>query len=147
MCNSDAKTCLISQAVVNIVKKWKCHHSVVSNSLQPHGLGLSSLFCPWNCPDTGVDCDFLLQWSNTGIKHRSPALQADTIFWATKEALNKALSKSNIKLHTFCQTCKKQCLSVLISRQSCLTLFPLNFISRVIFSIFLESHPYLPYFS
>ena len=38
--------------------------SVMSNSLRPHGLGLSKLFCPWNSPgkNTGVGCHFLLQY-------------------------------------------------------------------------------------
>ena len=37
--------------------------SVVSNSLQPHGLQSSRLLCPWNfsSKDTGVGCHFLLQ--------------------------------------------------------------------------------------
>ena len=37
--------------------------SVVSNSLQPHGLYPTRLFCPWDFPgkDTGVGCCFLLQ--------------------------------------------------------------------------------------
>ena len=37
--------------------------SVVSDSLQPHGLGLARLFCPWNSPgkNTGAGCHFLLQ--------------------------------------------------------------------------------------
>ena len=37
--------------------------SVVSNSLQPHGLYPARLLCPWNSPDkeTGVGCHFLLQ--------------------------------------------------------------------------------------
>ena len=38
-------------------------HSVVSNSLWPHGLWPIRLLCPWNFPgkNTGVDCHFLLQ--------------------------------------------------------------------------------------
>ena len=38
-------------------------HSVVSYSLQPHGLQPSRLLCPWDCPgnNTGVGCHFLLQ--------------------------------------------------------------------------------------
>ena len=38
-------------------------HSVVSDSLQPHGLEPTRLLCPWNFPDknTGVGCCFLLQ--------------------------------------------------------------------------------------
>ena len=37
--------------------------SVVSNSLQFHGLWLARLLCPWNFPgkNTGVGCHFLLQ--------------------------------------------------------------------------------------
>ena len=37
--------------------------SVLSNSLQPHGLGPTRLLCPWNSPgkNTGVGCHFLLQ--------------------------------------------------------------------------------------
>ena len=40
-----------------------CMCSVVSNSLRPHGLSPSKLFCPWNFPgkNTGVDCHFFLQ--------------------------------------------------------------------------------------
>ena len=38
-------------------------HSVVSNSLQPHGLQPVRFLCPWNFPgkNTGVGCHFLLQ--------------------------------------------------------------------------------------
>ena len=37
--------------------------SVMSNSLQPHGLKPTRLLCPWNSPgkNTGVDCHSLLQ--------------------------------------------------------------------------------------
>ena len=53
-------------------KKWKWNHSVVSNSLQPHGL-----YSPWNSPDqnTGVGSCSLLQGifpaqgSNPGLPH------------------------------------------------------------------------------
>ena len=40
-----------------------CACSVVSNSLQPHGLLPARLLCPWNFPgeNTGVGCHFLLQ--------------------------------------------------------------------------------------
>ena len=39
------------------------NRSVVSDSLQPHGLYSASLLCPWNSPGkaTGVGCHFLLQ--------------------------------------------------------------------------------------
>ena len=38
-------------------------HSVMSNSLRPHGLQSTRLLCPWDFPgkDTGVGCHFLLQ--------------------------------------------------------------------------------------
>ena len=63
---------------------WWCHfyevkwsHSVVSNSLWPHGLWPTRLLRPWNFPDksTGVGCHFLLQGifptqgSNPGLLH------------------------------------------------------------------------------
>ena len=37
--------------------------SVVSDSVQPHGLQPTRLLCPWDSPgkDTGVGCHFLLQ--------------------------------------------------------------------------------------
>ena len=53
-------------------------HSVVSDSLRPHGLNN-----PWNSPgqNTGVGCLSLLQgnFPNPGIKPRSPALQEDSL--------------------------------------------------------------------
>ena len=38
-------------------------HSVISNSLQPHGLSPCRLLCPWNSPgkNPGVGCHFLPQ--------------------------------------------------------------------------------------
>ena len=44
------------------------HHmlscSVISDSLQPHGLYPTRFLCPWDLPgkNTGVSCHFLLQW-------------------------------------------------------------------------------------
>ena len=52
-------------------------HSVVSNSLRPHGL-----YSPWNSPgqNTGVGSRSLLQGIfNPGIESTSPALQADSL--------------------------------------------------------------------
>ena len=44
-------------------EKWKWSRSVMSNSLQPHGLYPTRIFCPWNFAgkSTGVGCHFLLQ--------------------------------------------------------------------------------------
>ena len=52
-------------------------HSVVSNSLRPHGLQPTRLLCPWNSlgKSIGVDCHsflqgiFLTQGLNTGLLH------------------------------------------------------------------------------
>ena len=40
-----------------------CVCSVISNSLQPHGLQATRLLCPWNFPgkNAGAGCHFLLQ--------------------------------------------------------------------------------------
>ena len=40
-----------------------CTHSVMSDSLRPHGLQHARFLCPWNFPgkNTGVGCHFLLQ--------------------------------------------------------------------------------------
>ena len=44
-------------------EKWKWSRSVVSDSLQPHGLQPTRLLCPWDFPgkSTGVGCHCLLQ--------------------------------------------------------------------------------------
>ena len=57
------------------VSEWSC--SVMSDSLQPHGLQPTRFLCPWDSPgkNTGVDCHFLLQGifptqgSNRGLPH------------------------------------------------------------------------------
>ena len=59
------------------IRKWSVSHSVMSDSLQPHGLELNRLFCPWNSPgkNTGTGYHFLLQeifpthGSNLGLLH------------------------------------------------------------------------------
>ena len=55
-------------------------HSVVFNSLRPHGL-----YSPWNSPgqNAGVDSPFSFPADipSPGIKPRSPALQADSFFF------------------------------------------------------------------
>ena len=59
-------------AVLNYIS-----HSVMSNSLQHHGLQPTGLLYPWNSPgkNTGVGCHFLLQGifltqgSNPGLLH------------------------------------------------------------------------------
>ena len=59
------------------MKSESYSHSVVSDSLQPHGLQPARLLCPWDCPgkNAGVGCHFLLQGifstqgSNPGLLH------------------------------------------------------------------------------
>ena len=58
-------------------RKWKWSRSVVSDSLQPHGLHPTTLLCPWDFPgkSTGMGCHFLpqrifpTQGSNLGLPH------------------------------------------------------------------------------
>ena len=51
---------MMSQISVNLRMKSEV---LVAQSLQPHGLGLTRLFCPWDSPgkNIGVGCHFLLQ--------------------------------------------------------------------------------------
>ena len=75
--------CMIPQKILPAVRQkwnletvWKCH-SVVSDSLQPHGLQPGRLLYPWDFPgkNTGVGCHFLIQGifltqrSNPGPPH------------------------------------------------------------------------------
>ena len=81
-----------------VKKKWSISHSVVSNSLQCHGLKPTRLLCLWDCPgkNTGVGSHSFLQGicstqgSNPGLLHcrqilyhlslhRSPAAAAKSL--------------------------------------------------------------------
>ena len=65
-------------------------HSVMSDTLQPHGLRLTRLFCPWDFPgkNTSVSCRFLLQGifltqgSNLDLLHCSRILYRCTTWEA-----------------------------------------------------------------
>ena len=48
--------------LLGLLIKVCASHSVMPNSLRPHGLQPTSLLCPWDFPgkDTGMGCDFLL---------------------------------------------------------------------------------------
>ena len=71
------------------VRPWNESRSVLSYSLQPHEPQPARPLCPWNSPgkNTGVGCHFLLHEDlpNTGIESKSPALQAHSTIWATRE--------------------------------------------------------------
>ena len=51
------------QSPVSLIEKRKYQSSVMSDSLRPHGLQPTKLFCPWNSAgkNTGVDSHSLLQ--------------------------------------------------------------------------------------
>ena len=57
--------------------------SVMSNSLQPHRLQLTSLLCPWGFSRqgywSGLPCPPPGDLPNPGIEPRSPALQANSL--------------------------------------------------------------------
>ena len=75
----------------------KCvSHSVMSDSLQPHGLQPTRPLCPWDFPGkkTGVGCHFLLQ----GMEPASPALSGG-FFTA------KPLGLVDQNLSRYCQMC------------------------------------------
>ena len=44
-------------------ERWKWSHSVISDSLRPHGLQPTRLLCPWDFPgkSTGLGCHHLLR--------------------------------------------------------------------------------------
>ena len=68
--NCETQSSLLDFLYLTIVIVYVCvcpcvciSHSVMSNSLQPHGVQPTRLFCPWDFPgnNTGVGCHFLLQ--------------------------------------------------------------------------------------
>ena len=81
VCASFLHYILVSATVLVKSKSCVCvcvSHSVVSDSLQPHGLWPTKLLCPWNSPgnNTGVGCHDL---PNPGSEPRSSARQADSL--------------------------------------------------------------------
>ena len=69
----------------NYVMNSSCYavasHSIVSDSLQPHGLYPTRLLCPWGSSRqeywSGLPCPSPRDLPNPGIEPRSPALQAE----------------------------------------------------------------------
>ena len=70
-------------------RRWNVSHSVMSNSLPPHGLYPAKLLCPWNFPgkNAGVGCHsllqgiFLTQGLNLALLHCSRFFTV----WATRD--------------------------------------------------------------
>ena len=64
-------------------KSGSVSHSVMSDSLRPHGLKPARFLHPWNSPgkNTGMGCYLLLQgiFLTQGLKQGSSALQADSL--------------------------------------------------------------------
>ena len=63
LCTEGTKATLYNYIIIEPLFVSVCVSSVMSNSLQPHGLQPTRLLCPWNFPGkiTGVGCHFLLQ--------------------------------------------------------------------------------------
>ena len=84
-------------------------HSVLSDSMQPHGLWPTRLLCPWDFPgrNTGVVCHFLLQGifpiqgQNPGLLHCrwSLVLQADSL--QTKTQGSPKSPEHTVKLFSY----------------------------------------------
>ena len=68
-----------------IVQSYDCvlSHSLVSKTLQPHGLQPTRLLCPWGFSRqeswSGLPCPSPGYLPNSGIEPRSPTLQADSL--------------------------------------------------------------------
>ena len=81
-----------------VSKKKACtvlSHSVVSDSLQPYGLLLSRLFCPWRFSRqeywSGLPCPLPGDLPNPRIEPRSPTLQADSLMSEPPEKPMKSM--------------------------------------------------------
>ena len=77
-CSSNRKHVKANRLITGIGRSESESRSVLSDSLQPHGL-----YNPWNSPgqNTGVGSLFPSpeDLPNPGIEPRSPALQADSL--------------------------------------------------------------------
>ena len=63
-------------------EKWKWSRSVMSDSLQPHGLQPTTFLRPWNSPGKNMEwgaSPFSRESSQPGIEPTSPAEQADSL--------------------------------------------------------------------
>ena len=75
-------------------------HSVVSDSLQPHGLQPARLLCPWRFSRqehwSGLPCPPPADLPNPGIEARSPALQVDSLM-TEPSGKNGEMIRSKVK--------------------------------------------------
>ena len=79
-------------------------HSVVSDSLRPHGLQPTRLLCPWGFARqeywSRLPCPLPGDPPNPGIEPRSPALQADALpgkSLLSISATNPHIKKQNVR--------------------------------------------------
>ena len=79
--NESTLTPIHSYSIVVSISRTLCcavlSHSVVSDSLWPQGLQPARLLCPWGFSRQEMSSARVAP--NSGIKHRSPALQADSL--------------------------------------------------------------------
>ena len=81
-----------------IKKENRISCSIISNSLQPHGLWSARFLCPWNSPgkNAGEGCHFLLQeivWTRDQTQVSCTAGRFFTI-WATRKTPDIVYSDS-----------------------------------------------------
>ena len=81
----------------------------MSNFLWPHGLQHTRLLCPWDFPgkNTGVGCHFLLQgfFPTWRLNPHLLYWQADSLHWATREALNYICVCVCVYIHKYIKMC------------------------------------------
>ena len=86
--------------------------SVVSNSLQAHGLYPARLLCPWGFfrqeYGSGLPCPPPGDLPNSGIEHRSPTLQADSLPYESPGKPKIALASRNHRGFRMGNTCKSK---------------------------------------
>ena len=74
---------LLSSPLKHLLLYTAFSHSVVSDSLWPHGLQPSKLLCPWGFSRqehwSGLPCPIPVDLPNPGIEPRSPTLQVDSL--------------------------------------------------------------------
>ena len=113
-----------------IKKKWQEYtesessRSVMSDSLQPHGL--TKLLCPWDFPgnSTGVDCHFLLQGifqtqgSNPGLLHCRQMLYHLSHQGSPEKNCTKKVLMTFKLLHNIFKECSNYSMIVLMSHTS-----------------------------
>ena len=102
-------------------------HSVLSDSLQPCGLKLTRLLCPWNSlsKNTGVGSHsflqgiFLTQRSNPGLPHCRWILHQ--LSHETSLVAEKMHMVGNLHMSCVCAKCLQSCLTLCDPMDCCLS--------------------------